>query len=150
MYSRLAQALQAQLGDIGVRLDLEVQPSVQYLAQIQQGAYEAWVQPLATDRPDVSSFWSAYYLPDGGFNVGHYEVPGIRDGITQLRKTTDTAAKSAIMKKMVDATLDGGPLLLPICQQEILLAATSRVGGLDAPAYWFPIPSVRNVYLRSE
>ncbi|MDO5287774.1 MAG: ABC transporter substrate-binding protein [Actinomycetia bacterium] len=100
-----AQNLKAQLGEVGITLELETLESGAYVTKWVAADFEAAVA-LNGGRPDPDGAYSRYFTSQGNLNkVAGYSSPTLDNLFAQGRTTTDEQARKEIYRS-VDAELE--------------------------------------------
>jgi peptide/nickel transport system substrate-binding protein len=132
-YTSLLEVIQAQLAEVGIKVNPVVQESVQWTTSVRQGQFDAWVHPIETSRPDVFGFYQLQYLPGGAFNPGGYSPPGMAELYEQAADVADTDEQAPIVHKMMAAALDDGARVVTVCVPDTNLVTTDRIHNLAVP-----------------
>lgn len=75
-YQTLAQALQAQLQQVGVKATIKVLEFQQMITARRTGKFTATVALVQAGRPDPSQFAKDFYMKGGSYNPGGYSWTG--------------------------------------------------------------------------
>jgi peptide/nickel transport system substrate-binding protein len=127
-YQKLAQALQAELKKIGVKVTIKSATTLN--PQRRSGDFEAIVGAFTTASPDPTVFIHDYYTPGGIFNHGNFSVPNGKDLLNQANQSTDLSERAAPIKKILEAAVAAGPPLTPIGMRTSVLATKKGITGL--------------------
>ncbi|GAA1016464.1 ABC transporter substrate-binding protein [Acrocarpospora pleiomorpha] len=128
-FSSLAQILQAQLAQIGVKVKINVMDTSAYIVARGAGNLEAGLGQYATGRPDPSAFLQTMYLPDGMYNWGKVDYPGAADLLKKSLASTDTAERSVPTHELINLVTKTGPNLVPICALRQTFGTSTAVEG---------------------
>jgi ABC-type transport system substrate-binding protein len=133
-YIQQGELIQAQLKDVGINMDLKKIPTAEmvptlYPSDITKpsgGVSAPWGANLTAD-PD--NFFRSRFLSDGNTNVGHDEVPGIRQVLDQAAGAVDPATRSQLYAQASKLSLDGAPEGIPLFYVPAIRAYKDYVGG---------------------
>ncbi|MGI5157445.1 ABC transporter substrate-binding protein [Microbispora sp. CA-102843] len=128
-FSSLAQIIQAQLGQIGIKIKINVMDTSAYGVARGSGNLEAGLGQYATGRPDPSAFLQTMYLPDGLYNYGKVEYPGAEDLLKKSLASTDTKERSGPTHELINIITKTGPSLIPICSLKQTYGVSTNVEG---------------------
>lgn len=125
-YRRLAEILQAQLGELGVKVTIQVAPAVD-VVDIYANRKEA---DAAQTNPglesDPSQLVSTYLMPDSRNNPGALQIPGIEDLAQQGLSEGDTAKRTAIYEEISKRAADSAGYLA-ICSPDFVYGTDGQV-----------------------
>lgn len=128
-YANVAEAVAAQLTEIGINVELQIAEPVQVVsnfnAQKTSNAYVS-IWPGATDP---SKTVSSLFLPTGLFNPGALDTPAVTELATQGIATADQDQRAGIYQDLADAAVESH-LHLPICSPNNPNAAGPDIRGL--------------------
>ncbi|MBK8026311.1 MAG: ABC transporter substrate-binding protein [Chloroflexi bacterium] len=125
----LAAKIQADLAEIGINVEINQQPTSNFLT-----AYRAQELPFlfATWSPDYldATMWSDYFsYPDGGLARRiRMDVPEIASLAQQAASETDQAARTELYRQYQTLHVNEA-VFVPLFQQQILYALRSNVQG---------------------
>ncbi|GAA4556528.1 ABC transporter substrate-binding protein [Pseudonocardia xishanensis] len=130
-YTQIGQILQAQWGEIGIRVNLRPMENVQFVTARRQGDFDGTVSVYLNARPDQSAFVKNFYLPGGIFNPGKYDLPGTAELLSTSSSGADPASRAPAMHQLMVNALNDGPPIMPICTAPRLAASQRGVRDLD-------------------
>ncbi len=133
-YQTLAQALQAQLQQVGVKATIKVLEFQQMITARRTGKFTATVALVQAGRPDPSQFAKDFYMKGGSYNPGGYSLDGLGDLLAKARASDDVAERSAPMHEIIKKVVETGPPVIPVCGVTYVAAFRKGVTGLDVPA----------------
>jgi peptide/nickel transport system substrate-binding protein len=112
--SRVAQAIQAQLGDVGVRVELVERDASSQREAARQGEADMVLLDWWADYPDADNFlyplfYSGSFGPGG--NYAFYADPVTDSLILRARGTTDDAARTALYRRVDERVYRAAPWL---------------------------------------
>jgi peptide/nickel transport system substrate-binding protein/oligopeptide transport system substrate-binding protein len=133
--SRVAQAIQAQLADVGVRVELVERDASSQRETARQGKTDMVVLDWWADYPDADDFlyplfYSGSFGPGG--NYAFYADPVTDSLILLARRTTDDAARAALYRR-IDARVYAAAPWLYLWFPTDLWARRPEVTGWDLP-----------------
>jgi peptide/nickel transport system substrate-binding protein len=132
-YTSLLEVIQAQLGEVGIKVNPVVQEGVQFAAGVRQGAYDASIGPVETGRPDVLLFWDDWYREGGSFNPSNFSLPALDKLYEEVADVADVEEQAPLVQEMVTTALDAGPRVVPICVPDLILVSNDRISNLTVP-----------------
>ena len=112
--SRVAQAIQAQLAEVGVRVELVERDASSQRAAARNGQTDMVVLDWWADYPDGDNFlYPLFYSGSSGAggNYAFYSDPGTDSLILAARRTTDDAARTALYRRIDARVYDAAPWL---------------------------------------
>ncbi|HVH67837.1 MAG TPA: ABC transporter substrate-binding protein [Gemmatimonadales bacterium] len=133
--SRVAQAIQAQLAEVGVRVELVERDASSQREAARQGKTDMVVLDWWADYPDGDDFlyplfYSGSFGPGG--NYAFYADPVTDSLILLARRTTDDAARAALYRR-IDARVYAAAPWLYLWFPTDLWARRPEVTGWDLP-----------------
>lgn len=135
-FQTLAQAMQEQLAEVGVTMELEVVDPVQASSQFNAGEVDAAVGSFA-GAVDPSQYIAATYLADGSSNPGGLTSDSIEQLHTDAMSADDTAARGQVYDELIDEVFDVGPTAIPICFRNSAAVYRTEISGV-APSFAGP------------
>ncbi|MFC5749553.1 ABC transporter substrate-binding protein [Actinomadura rugatobispora] len=132
-YQILAEALQAQFKDIGIRAELRVVDTAQSTPTLRTGKFDLMVTPIDVGRPDPSTFIADYYLPGGAVNPGRFQVPDGPARLAEARRRLDTAGQQGPLRDLFRKAYEAGPPIIPICAPDNVVGVQPDAGGIVIP-----------------
>jgi ABC-type transport system substrate-binding protein len=134
-YQVLAQALQAQLQQVGIKVSIKVLEFQQMVNARRTGKFTATVSLLQAGRPDPSQFVAEFYLKGGLYNPGGFNLPGGEKLLAQARVSDDVTERAAPMREIFKKVVEVGPPVVPVCGVSYTAAFRKGVTGLDVPVF---------------
>lgn len=130
----LATALQQQLKDAGITVNLHIEDSGIYYAD---GANNWLDADLAitgwATRADPQTYFTLMYRSDGAYNEAHWNDPAADKLIDQAGQETDPAKRAAIYGQLQALFIDHGPSFIPFFRPS-LSAQSAKVTGIEVGA----------------
>ena len=124
----IAQVLQAQLGEVGVKLDIEVLERQSWLSKILSGNYQLATLRTIVPRPDPDFNFSAYYARDARANYSSIEDNRIFDLVDLARSTLSQNDRSAAYREIQKILVGEAYQVFLITQPNFDLMASNLVG----------------------
>jgi ABC-type transport system substrate-binding protein len=146
-FQSVAQALQAQLGKVGIKVKLTAMENTALATARRAGKFESSFASVQSGRPDPTQFVKDFYVKGGSFNPGGFELKGIDSLLKKTEATYDDDARKAPMQKIVTDVLAAGPPMIPVCSATVVWAHTDQVQGLEIAVnydYDFRSVSIKN------
>lgn len=132
-YRSLFEVIQAQLGEVGVKLVANVLEPTQWVDSLRNGKDEAWVSVLGSGQPDPLTFWNSFYIKGGIFNHENYAPADITTLYDKAALSIDANTQGAAIRDMVKSTVDNGPRVIPVCVPQLILATGKGINGVPLP-----------------
>src|SRR6266478_4356273 len=112
--SRVAQAIQAQLAGVGVRVELVERDASSQREAARKGEADMVILDWWADYPDADNFlyplfYSGSFGPGG--NYAFYSDPGTDSLILRARRTSDDAARTALYRRIDERVYGAAPWL---------------------------------------
>ena len=132
-----AEALQSQLGEIGVDVQIEVLPTAPLIEAfvVDKTAGAMVATAGATEDPHV--VLQTYVLPDARFNPGATLTDEMTNLADQAATPLDGPDRAAAYSEFMDLWMETPPNLLSICMARSLLAVSDDVMGVSSTASGF-------------
>jgi len=133
--SRVAQAVQAQLAQVGVRVELVERDASSQREAARKGEADMVILDWWADYPDADNFlyplfYSGSFGPGG--NYAFYTDPVTDSLILAARRTTDDAARTALYRRIDERVYQAAPWLYLWFPKD-LWARRPDVSGWDVP-----------------
>ncbi|WP_219460090.1 ABC transporter substrate-binding protein [Nonomuraea rhizosphaerae] len=132
-YQTLAQALQAQLQKVGIRVKIKVLEFQQMITARRTGNFSATVALVQAGRPDPSQFVKDFYTKGGSYNPGNFTLPGISDLLAKARASDVVEERSEPMREIITKVVEAGPPVIPVCGVTYVAAFRKGVTGMAPP-----------------
>jgi peptide/nickel transport system substrate-binding protein len=130
-FQSVAQAIQAQLGQVGIKVNLTAMENTALATARRKGEFESSFASIQSGRPDPSQFAVDFYTPNGVFNPGKATIEGVDAPLQRVRETADADERAAAMSEIVTTALKVGPPMTPVCSALVVWAHTDKVKGLE-------------------
>ena len=130
-YSAQAEAIQAQLSQIGVKMDVQAIEPAQLLARF---AIEKSADSYFSTTGgfiDPAKAVAQLYLPNSTFNPGAYSNPKIVDLASKGLEATEQAQRAPIYQQISRLAAEDA-IHIPVCNGKALTATNGKVTGLKA------------------
>ncbi|MCM1981886.1 ABC transporter substrate-binding protein [Lyngbya confervoides] len=130
----IAEALAAELSQIGIRVKLQTKDWGSYLADRNRApGFQAFMLGWTADYADPDNFLYAHFGPGSTQDLGGYQNSQLFTWLNQARSTPDPARRQQLYQN-IDQLLFTEALRIPIVHSQPLLAQRSRLRG------WQPSP----------
>jgi len=130
----IAEAFSADLGAVGIRVNLKTKDWAAYLADRRKSpGYQSFMLGWTGDYGDPDSFYYAHFGPGATSDIGNWKNARVFQLLNRGRATGDRAARAKIYAE-VDKILSNESLRLPIVHAQPLLAKRKNIDG------WVPSP----------
>ncbi|PRZ44123.1 peptide/nickel transport system substrate-binding protein [Antricoccus suffuscus] len=130
-YTAVAEAVQAQLKDVGVTMNLKVVPSVQAAEEFNLDKTVAATISGYSPSPDPQGVMDRLLLPTAVANPGGYSDPKVVELSEKAASSIDTKERAGYYADIMAELMDTMPSATPICMQQRTEAYTSNVSGLS-------------------
>lgn len=128
-YQRLSEVLQEQLGEAGIKVEIESADPTDVSTRVRQRQYQASVSAFYSANPDPSTFALTYFA----LGNDQFVSPQVPTLVAQSRQTTDRDERAAAIGELSAAVLDAGTPMVAVCIPEIVFAFPKTVHGLAVP-----------------
>lgn len=127
-FRRLAEIVQAQLGEVGVKVDVKVMPpgSAREVFSVRKQV-DASFGPTGLET-DPSQLVSEYLAPDGLYNPGANENAEVMTRADKALAVADPAERSALYEEISRLAAEDASYLA-ICSPDFLFAANGEISG---------------------
>jgi len=131
---RIARYLQAALAQVGIRVELVLQPMTGHLASIGRGDHDLALSGWIGDTGDPDNFLyvllhSDNAVPGAAQNISFYRDPEVDRRLVRAQVVTDRAARSALYAEVQDRVAEAVPWLL-LAHPEFVVAARADIADL--------------------
>ena len=136
----LAQAIQQQLKDAGITVNLKIVDGGIYYGTDANNWLDAdfAITGWAT-RPDPQTYFTLMYRSDGSYNEAKWNDPQVDALIDQAGQATDPVKRTAIYAQLQAAFVDHGPSFIPFFRP-LLAGQSAKVTGIEVE----PDPGLTN------
>ncbi|MBT2208014.1 ABC transporter substrate-binding protein [Actinomadura sp. NEAU-AAG7] len=130
-YQRVAELLQANLQEVGVKMTIRPVelPKLMEGFSVNKSVDAIMVQQKADADPSIQI--SSYYGADGFSNPGGYSNPTINDLAAKAQGAEDRASRAAIYKQLFRAAHDDAASPVTLCHLNTPLAMNDKVMGVE-------------------
>jgi peptide/nickel transport system substrate-binding protein len=123
-----AQSIQAQLGKVGIKVNVQTLDSNTYVQKWLDGDFEAAVAQNGGSA-DPNTMYARYFTSDGTYNkVAGYSSPELDKLFAEGIATTDEAKRQAIYKQISETLVDNAVWIWLFTPQEFIAVNTSVHG----------------------
>ena len=138
--TKIAQAVQAQLKEIGVKIKLSMEEWATYLPSVRKGEKDLFFLGWSEDYPDATN-WYDVFLTGTNDSFGK-AYPDIVDPIKQAAKLGDPVARQKLYDE-VNKLVDQHVPLVTIANGTVSLAFQSSVEGVVVGPYDYNLPYMK-------
>ncbi|TYB42374.1 ABC transporter substrate-binding protein [Actinomadura chibensis] len=130
-YQRVAELIQANLQEIGVKMTIRPVelPKLMEGFSVNKSVDAIMVQQKADADPSIQV--ASYYLPDGFSNPGGYSNPTINDLAAKAKGAESRESSAAIYKQLFKAAHDDAASPVTLCHLNTPLAMNNKVMGVE-------------------
>jgi ABC-type transport system substrate-binding protein len=122
---KVAQEIQAQLAEVGVKVKLEEQESTTFIDNSSAGKLGFYLLGWGADYPDATNFYDYHFANDNNTQFGTL-FPDIADPIRKAGQTADTAARQTLYDE-VNAKLKEHVPMIPVAHGASAVAFQANV-----------------------
>jgi len=132
--TRMMEIVQAQLGEIGIDMSIEsLEVGSATSRFFEDLAYELYCAAW-TGRPDPSQTANSMFSPDGFYNAGGYESPGMVEALDRAGSELDPEARAEAFHEVMRLSQEDG-LYLPLLHQPDITAFYDDIAGFTPNLY---------------
>ena len=128
-FQRLAEAVQEQLSEVGIKTEVEALDLADLLARQRKGDYDLIAILFITGDPDPSTWAEHNYLL--GPASTEYLDPRIPELIEASRMSVDKAARAEAIGELTQTALEAGTNQIVVCQWPATFAYVDGVTGFE-------------------
>jgi peptide/nickel transport system substrate-binding protein len=148
--SELAQAIKADLGKVGIAVELVAFPGWKELvAQIRQGQGDLFIYGWISLLPDPEIFLGSLFETKSVENLTGYSNPGVDALLHQARTPVDPAVRLDLYQRAQRMIVEDPPMVF-LYHEVRVSAYGTRVSGLDLNAQSHPVDRFSRVDVREE
>jgi oligopeptide transport system substrate-binding protein len=128
----LAEALQAQLQNAGIKLKVETEQPAILASGVANGQCYFFKKSWIGDYPDAENFLSLFYSKNfspGGINYTHYANATFDSLYTKALSETNDSVRAAEYTDMDKLLIDAAPVV-PLYYDEVIRLVNKRITGL--------------------
>ena len=123
-----AQNIQAQLGKVGIKVNVQTLDSNTYVQKWLAGDFDAAIAQNS-GSPDPNTMYARYFTSTGTYNkVAGYRSPELDNLFAQGIATTDTAQRTAIYKQISEQLVNNAAWIWLFTPKEYIVLNTSVHG----------------------
>jgi peptide/nickel transport system substrate-binding protein len=128
---QIARYLQATLAQIGVRIELVLQPNATYLASVSRGDHDLALAGWTGDIGDPDNFLYVLLHSDNAIsgsaqNISFYRNREVDHLLTAAQAAIDRAARSAIYAEVQELIAEDAPWV-PLAHTELVVASRAEI-----------------------
>jgi peptide/nickel transport system substrate-binding protein len=127
---RLAELIQAQLGEVGFQTQLQPVPPDDWLARLNSNK-QHWTITNWTQRPDPHGLLSLVFATKGGANNMGYSNPQVDDLIARAAATYDASQRRTLYTQAQQTIVDDAPMVY-LWSPSFFYGLNKNVEGLRA------------------
>lgn len=135
-----AEAIQQQLTEIGIGVNLEIGDSTRQWDSYQSGDFDLNGSNWTTvGTGDPTEYLAAWYTGEGGADYCGYDNPEYNALFEEMTKTFDEESRKEIIQKLQQILLDDGAALIHGYYNSSMISRNETVGGAainTADYYW--------------
>jgi len=135
--SKLAEAVQQYLDDVGIKTEIKTGEWTQYRADLRAGKHNIGFSGWQADTGDPENFLGVFFnsANKGGVNVSFYDVPDVDKLLNSANEETDVAKRKALFNQAEAHIVDDAPWLF-VGHMKQQVAITKRVQNfVPQPTY---------------
>lgn len=126
-YARLADSLQRQLAEVGVKLTVDVKSGLEFRRALLSHDYDSLLYGISIGSdPDVFPYWHSTQAAAERFNLSEYKSDTADDALGSARSRQDQTLRAAKYRVFLDAWRDDVPAI-GIYQPRLLLVTNGQL-----------------------
>ncbi|MCX5743916.1 MAG: ABC transporter substrate-binding protein [Proteobacteria bacterium] len=140
---RVARSLAAALEEVGIHIELVLQPYKEHRLAVERGDHDLAVFGWIGDTGDPDNFLYVLFHSDNAVvgeaqNIAFYRDPGVDALLRQAQEVTDQATRSGLYAAVQDRIGLAAPWV-PIAHSEVVVAARRSLAGVVLSPLGHPI-----------
>lgn len=105
-WNRAAQVIQSQLGDIGIKMEIQQLEFATLLEEAKAGNHQAEIMGYTYSDPDIAFLWFHSSNAGEGLNLSHINDPHLDELIIKGRSAVDQEERAAVYAEMQQYVTD--------------------------------------------
>jgi peptide/nickel transport system substrate-binding protein len=138
-----AQLIQAELGQVGVTVNIVTKPFADWVSQVLAGNYDLTFQDWSWDDPDIGFY---IFNPKGGFDLPFLNNPTVNTLIAKGRASLNPK-KAAPYYAQLQTIINKNTYVDPLYTRLNTIGVRSRVGGFHI-TFPFAEPVWQDIYIK--
>jgi oligopeptide transport system substrate-binding protein len=133
-YQELAEYIQAQLGELGIRVKIDVQKASVLNESIANSKVNFFRKSWVADYPDEENFLGLFYSKNwspAGFNFTHYKNPEF-DRLFELAQAELNNSKRYTYYRQMDQLLMNDAPVVPLYYDQVVRLVHNNISGLTS------------------
>ena len=133
-YLELAEYIQAQLGELGIKLKIDVQKASVLNQSIADSKVNFFRKSWMADYADAENFLSLFYsknLSPAGFNYTHYSNPAYDKLFEQAREELNAVKRYSLYQEMDQLLINDAPIV-PLYYDQVVWLVHNNVMDLTS------------------
>lgn len=147
-YLELAEYIQAQLGELGIKLKIDVQKASALNQAIADSKVNFFRKSWMADYADAENFLSLFYSKNwspAGFNFTHYSNPQFDRLFEQAKEELDASKRYSLYQQMDQLLIDDAPIV-PLYYDQVVWLVRTNIYGLNCnPMNMLSLKRVRKI-----
>jgi oligopeptide transport system substrate-binding protein len=147
-YLELAEYMQSQLSEFGIKIRIDVQKSSVLSQAIANSNVTLFRKSWIADYPDEENFLSLFYSKNwspGGFNYTHYRNQEFDDLYEKSHEELNDSVRYAYYRKMDKLLIEDAPIV-PLYYDQVLRLVQNNISGLTSnPMNMLTLKKVRKM-----
>jgi len=146
-YARLADSLQRQFAEVGVKIIVVVKSGREFQQALQTHDYDALLYGITIGSdPDVFPYWHSSQASSEGFNLSEYKSSVADEALGSGRSRQDQGLRSAKYRTFSDAWRDDVPAI-GIYQPRLLFVTNGQLYNFDVTTIASSTERYANVHM---
>ena len=130
-----AQAIQAMLGELGIKTNLRTVVESVWFDDVKSGNYDLAIGAVVSTLLDPSDYFNAWYRTDGPQNYSFWSNAGFDKLLDQIDVETDSAKRLSLIRQ-AETIMESDPPCLPVAWENIVDAWYNYVKGHNPTEYF--------------
>ena len=130
---KINEALQAMLGEVGIRVKIEQMDDAAWSGTRKEGKLGSYVTSWSADYNDPDNFIYTFFAPKNSVaRSWNYENKDVQDKLEQARSMTDMAARYKLYQEIEDQIVNKDFAFVPLFHLQHLFAVDPKVKNFKA------------------
>lgn len=149
-FAELAQAIKADLGKVGITIDLVPVPGYRELvSEVRDGKADLFIYNWLIPSTDAEAWLVPLFQSSSVDNLTRYSNPTVDRLLEQTKTTADDAARLELYRKTQRVIVDDAPMVF-LFHEVRVSAYNTRVIGLELNAQSYPLDRFARIDLRND
>lgn len=148
IYTKFAEVIQQNLGEVGITVNVKPMPSEQLVQEFIVDKTAITTSAVTTGITDPNMLWGSFLAPTAAFNPGGYTDPTMQKYALEGAASLDPEERNKGYSKMVEHWIEQPPPMIPVCMIHLAAAFGENVSGVAQ--HTSGLPNMRHVAVAKE